>query len=612
MCISAAPAPRRARSKRCAAPSARAQAAAPEQTPLTWEGEAAVYTLEEPASEATLGAALATAPSVAEPSPVPVSALPYAQTHGWEASRYAGVFPILLVLVSQWQWLARLMGVFGDGWRLFMVFVLMAVRNLRSLEQLKHVRAQEAGRLLGLGCLPGIDTLWGWFYRVAKTQRAGPLLAAFFREQIQRGLVGVQLWFTDGHLLPYTGGHKVPYAYHTQRRMPTPGQTNLVTCDEHGRIVCFEIQEGKGDLRARILALGAYARAQSLGLPPVHSFDREGPGLAFFAALVAQQTPFITWEKHADAAHLRAFTEHDFTASVRLNGTDYRLLEETKACVYVPESAGKDPTPPPAQRFELRRVVIWHRRTNHRASILCWDGPRGLSSANIAAAMLSRWGAAENTFKHLKERHPYHYHPGFTLAESARQDIANPEIKALERTILTIKGQLGRRYKQLAKRKPSTNKDGTPRANGKPQRLAAAIAEQEAQLRRLSTEQTQLPERLEVSALADYRSFQAIDNEAKNLFDFVTAAVWNARRQRIDWLADSYAKDSDRVDLLYAILNCHGWIRSDNQWVVVRLEPLQQPARRCAQEQLCRKLTGLGAKIPGGKWLRIEVGDTPF
>ena len=203
-------------------------------------------------------------------------------------------------------------------------------------------------------------------------------------------------------------------------------------------------------------------------------------------------------------------------------------------------------------------------------------------------------------------------HPGFALSESERQDIANPEIKALEQTIQTTKRKLGRLYKQLAKSKPSTNKDGTPRANGKSQRLAAAIAEQEAELKRLGTEKAQLPERIDVGGLTDYRSFQAIDNEGKNLFDFVTAAVWNARRQLIDWLAESYPKDSDRVDLLYAILNCHGWIRSDDQWVVVRLEPLQQPARRYAQEQLCRKLTGLGAKIPGGKWLRIEVGDSPL
>lgn len=586
----------------------RAQAAAPEQVALTWEGEPAVYVLEEPAIEMTLGAALATAPEAAAPGPAPLSVLPYAQAHGWEASRYAGVFPLLLVLVSQWQWLARLMGMFGDGWRLFMAFVLMAGRNLRSLEQLKHVRAPEAGRVLGLGCLPSVDTLWGWFHEVAKRQLAGPLLAAFFRDQIQHGQVGGQWWYSDGHLLPYTGGHKVHYAYHTQRRMPTPGQTNLVTCDERGRIVCFVIQEGKGDLRARILALGAYAREQALGLPPVQIFDREGTGLAFFAALVAQQTPFITWEKDADAAHLRALAEHEFTASVHLNGTDYRLLEETRACVHVPEGKGKDA----AQRFDLRRVVVWNLRTNHRASVLCWDGPRGLSSADIAAAMLQRWGASENTFKHLKERHPYHYHPGFALSESERQDIANPEIKALEQIIQRTKRQLGRLYKQLAKSKPSTNKDGTPRANGKSQRLAAAIAEQEAELKRLGTKKAQLPERIDVGGLSDYRSFQAIDNEGKNLFDFVTAAVWNARRQLIDWLAESYAKDSDRVDLLYAILNCHGWIRSDDQWVVVRLEPLQQPARRYAQEQLCRKLNGLGAKIPGGKWLRIEVGDSPL
>ena len=50
----------------------RAQAAAPEQVALTWEGEPAVYVLEEPAIETTLGAALATAPEAAAPGPAPV------------------------------------------------------------------------------------------------------------------------------------------------------------------------------------------------------------------------------------------------------------------------------------------------------------------------------------------------------------------------------------------------------------------------------------------------------------------------------------------------------------------------------------------------------------
>jgi hypothetical protein len=37
------------------------------------------------------------------------------------------------------------------------------------------------------------------------------------------------IWFTDGHLLPYTGKEKVHYSYNTQRRMPVPGRTHTIT-----------------------------------------------------------------------------------------------------------------------------------------------------------------------------------------------------------------------------------------------------------------------------------------------------------------------------------------------------------------------------------------------
>jgi len=174
--------------------------------------------------------------------------------------------------------------------------------------------------------------------------------------------------------------------------MPLPGQTNLVTCDGRGRIVCFQIQEGKGDLCARILALGSYARGQSLGVMPLQVFDREGDGLGFFSALVAQQTPFATWEKNADHQRLLAFEEQCFPHDVRLNGTDYRLLEETKACVYSPESDGEEAEATPAHRFDLRRVVLWNLRTGHRTSVLCWDGGLALTPQAIAAAILNCHG----------------------------------------------------------------------------------------------------------------------------------------------------------------------------------------------------------------------------
>jgi hypothetical protein len=566
------------------------------------------YELEEvPIEEALIQADEDRAESVPS-SLLPEKELPFAKNHKGCASRYAGLFILLFPLLTQWRWLDKIFTRFGRQWRIFMIFLLMGGLNIRSIEQLKHIRQDEAGPVLGLGSLPSLPTVWGWFREAAEKQSAQWLMSDLFDDQIERGLVGARLWFTDGHLLPYTGHERVHASYNTQRRMPMPGQTNLVTCDEQGRIVRFEIQEGKGDLRDTLVRLGDYGKART-GRAPIQVFDREGHGVEFFSRLVEHNIPFATWEKYADKKRLDAIEEEAFTHRFEFNGKDYRILEETKPTVH----QGVDENGEEHQHaFDLRRIIIWNLSSNRRASALCWDDERGIDLETCAQAILQRWGASENTFKHLNERHPLHYHPGFGLGESEKQEIDHPQRKAITAQLKTIQTQLARTYKQLSKTQPTYNRDGTPRTNGKYQNLKQKVQELETRQAQLREEKKQLPERVDVSQLQDYRSFKKIDNEGKNLFDFVTASVWNVRRTLIDWLGEYYAKESDRVDLFYAILHSHGWIESDDQRVVVRLEPLQQPNRRYAQEQLCRKLTGLGAKIPGGKWLRIEVGDTPL
>lgn len=418
-------------------------------------------------------------------------------------------------------------------------------------------------------------------------------------------MVGAWLWFTDGHLLPYTGKAAVHYAYNTQRRMPVPGRTNLVATDETGRVVSFAIEEGKGDLRARIGELGRYGGAH-LPLRPGQVFDREGHGSAFFSTLVREGTPFVTWEKHANRERLAALEAERFAHTFTLNGKDYAVFEEDKAMTHTPEDGGE------AHAFTLRRIVLWNRTSHRRASGLCWDAGHGLSTEEAARAILTRWGASENTFKHLKERHPLHYHPGFGLRNSDKQDIANPAIRDTDQALKSLATRLTRLYKRRAKTTPQVNADGTPRSNSRYQRLHEQIQALEAEQQRLREARKAMPERVDVSGLEDYRAFQRVDNEGKNLFDFATTAVWNARKQLTDWLRLYYNQDNDLVDLLYAIVHCHGWVRSDADYVTVRLEPLQQPKRRQAQEQLCRKLTGLGARTPKGKWLVLEVGDSPL
>jgi len=60
----------------------------------------------------------------------------------------------------------------------------------------------------------------------------------------------------------------------------------------------------------------------------------------------------------------------DFTGRVPVNGTDYRLLEQTKVCIYKPSADPATGTVEPPHRFVLRRVVLWNLHTNHRISVL--------------------------------------------------------------------------------------------------------------------------------------------------------------------------------------------------------------------------------------------------
>jgi len=529
---------------------------------------------------------------------------PFCEEHEWERTRYAGVFVYLIALINQCKWINILMRYFGDGYKIFMVFLLLVTRNIRSIEQIKNVRSREAGIVIGIGRVPARPLAWKWFYSVARRKLSEILLISYFRYQILVGTVGIDIWFTDGHLLPYTGKENVHFSYNTQRQMPVPGRTNLVTCDSDGRVVDFEIQEGKGDLRGHIVKLW-HKWAKDLPEKPINVFDREGYGAGFFWGLVQEEIPFVTWEKHIDSKELALIAEDKFTGEFEFNDKKYSVFEGEKSFTYTEEASDEK------HIFILRRIYIWNKSSRRRTCGLAFTDKKQVSTIDCARIILSRWGASENTFKHLKDRHPLHYHPGFKLEKSERQEIKNPEIKEKQNQINRVNKVLSKLYKKLTRTGESLTKDGKPRKNSMMERVKTSIQEEENKLERLKIEKSELPEKVDVSTLENYKSFKMIDNEGKYLFDFVTSSVWNVRKQMVEWLRTFFNQENELVDLFYAITNCHGWIKSTKSEVIVRLEPLQQPKRRLAQEQLCRKLMSLGALTPMGKCLMIEVGESP-
>ena len=522
---------------------------------------------------------------------------PFAEQHDWLESRYAGAFVYVIHLFSKSNLLSLIGKHFGNSYKIFMVFVLMAARNIRSLEQLKNVRSREAGIVIGLGRIPSKPVVWDWFYRAAHLNVAQKVLNDFFRHQIRGGLVGCFFLFTDGHLLPYTGKEQVHCGYNTQRSIPFPGQTNMVTCDTTGRIVDFDIQEGTGNLR-NYIPLFADKWKGDIPENALHVFDREGYGSDFFFGLKSKGICFVTWDKYVKHRLLDEIEDERFTEELEFNGKQYRYFEQTKEFT-ASTNAGK-------QTFSLRHFILWNIGAKRRTAGLAYTGDHDITGDDCVSGILNRWGASENTFKHIKERHPYHYHPGFKLVTSEKQDVANPILTGLKKLIKTTRSTLVKLKAKLTDTKPILNKDGSARKNSVHLNLKNEIAEKEALLGDRREKAREEPERVNTSDIEDYRKYKRIDNEGKKLFDFITSSVWNARKDMIDLLRPVWNQENEVVDLFYAITECQGWISSNSEEVRVRLEPLEQPRRRLAQEQLCRKLTYLAARLPMGKLLALQ------
>ena len=527
---------------------------------------------------------------------------PFSEKHGWQATRYAGVFTYLITLIHLNDWVRMTSSFLGNKYKLLFTFVLMVAKNIRSIEQLKNIRGREAGLLLGIRNLPGKTKARTWLYSVCKMEAARQMLSHFTLQQVRSGIVGTWQWFVDGHLLPYTGKNKVHQAFNTQRGMMVPGRNNIVACDSSGRVVDFEIQEGKGDIRSYLISLGVKWKAE-VAPGPVMVFDREGYGGNFFHEMTLAEVGFVTWDKNIDTNKLKALDKELFTEEFKFNGKVYRVFEGEKEFVWDVDNDKSE---------TLRLIYIWNVSSNRRTCALSNVSADMMDTEQCAMAILNRWGASENTFKHIGDKHPLNYQPGYSFTESQNQEIANPEVKEVKTKASRMKAKLASLYKKLSKSKEVLNKDGSTRKNSARENVLLQIKEKESEVEILKEEAKQLPERVDISWLEDYACFQRICDESKYLFDFVTASVWNARKQMVEWLLPLYENKNEYVDLFYAITHCHGWIRSDNKKVTVRLEPLQQPSRFAAQKQFCRKLSQLRVVTPAGKLLQIEVGDSPL
>jgi transposase len=168
--------------------------------------------------------------------------------------------------------------------------------GLRSIEAHKLVNSGDLGLLLGRTTSPDEASIRRRLKGMAEYRPAENLIDYFANLFLTLGFIDPEVFFIDGHFLPYYGLQALAKGYYTVRRLAMKGNEIYVISDLCGRPL-FLITEGC-QIDFRPIIERAAEKIISLGISrPLLVFDRGGYGVHFFSRLISK-ADFVTWAKY--------------------------------------------------------------------------------------------------------------------------------------------------------------------------------------------------------------------------------------------------------------------------------------------------------------------------
>jgi Tfp pilus assembly protein PilO len=510
-----------------------------------------------------------------------------------ECSRYAGSFIYWGLLQADNDIMSLIFTRYKKYSTVFYLFLMMHVNKIVSIEQLKTIFKNEFGRIIGLKQLPSLPQIRSFLHEIVSMKISSTISIDYFKHQIHKGLVSLWYLFIDGHFIPYTGKEKVHKNFHTQTGEMEPGQNELFVHDIEGRIVYFDIQEGKGDMLNMIIEKSKEYAPYLGNIPPLFVADKEIWGVEKF--LLLSGCRFITWEKNIDTQETKDLPDSIFSSPFKVNDIVYQVYETEKTYKNI---QGKS--------VNLRRIVLWNHQSNTRNVAVSNDSYE--DAVSLSYAMLNRWGKSENGFKHLGDRTNMHYNPLIEIEKlSENQQITNPQYYKLQNQLKKLKKEIDKIERQLGRKKIQTNGDGSLRKSNTRNDLQLKRDQLMVELEQIKIDYKSCPERINLLGQEDIKKYKVIETEGKRIWDLAEVIFWNTRKKLIALLKEYLPDERDLIPVLEAITKCTGIIKSTNNTIIVKLEPLERPKYRQAQVQFCRRLNEMEAKLDNGKKIFFDV-----
>jgi len=452
-----------------------------------------------------------------------------------------------------------------------------------SIESLKLANAGDLGLLIGQSRAPEKETLRGLLGRLASQEKSPQLIDDVARSLLEKDRIDKEVFFIDGHFLPYYGLHVIAKGYYTVRRMPLKGNEIYAVTDLQGRPLFFLTESCEIDFRPMI----ARSAEMLIGLGinrPILVFDRGGYGVHFFKEL-NQQADFVTWAKHLPE---KAMTELSGFIPMCIAGEEIEIAKTTRTIRETTQTAKNDGRDEPSS-MEVRLVAIKFQKSGKYMGIYTNNTEK--PAHEIVYYMLQRWGKSENFFKESLAWFNLDYHPGYDLKELEEQPfVDNPDIALIRKGIKALKKDIKELQKEIDLRKYKLGDRQDKRIENKITKLEQEKAEKETELQRFETRLSQLPDKISILELLKGRAMNRCDLEKKKLYDLMQCLAFHSRERLVEIFRDCYNDPRDIKQILGMITRRSGLMQLIGDTLVVIIDGIDNKKYRKAADKLCHKL----------------------
>lgn len=468
-------------------------------------------------------------------------------------------------------------------------------QGIESIETLKLVNASELGVLIGRNRTPDKVTLRDHLSQMAEHNLSEPLIDQFARRLLEMDRIDREVFFIDGHFLPYYGMSVIAKGYFTVRRMAMKGNELYAITDLQGRPLFFITESNEIDFRP-IISRSA-AMLTNLGITrPILVFDRGGYGVNFFSQL-DQQADFITWAKYIDEKSLMKISDESFTVGLRQEDKKFLVAEERRTVSESIQTAKKDGREIPAV-MDLRLVALKDAETGRRMGI--YTNNTSKHAGDIAYYMLQRWGKSENVFKELMSSFYLNYHPGYDIKELEKQPLVdNPNIALTNKAIQALRKEVRMIEQDMELIEYKIKDRHDKRLINKKVELNNTLEEKKNDIAQLEHALAALPDKVSIIELLKGKPMSRCDLEKKKLFDLMQFMAFHSRERLLDIFKDCYNDPRDIKRVLDRITRMPGIVKLVGRTLMVLVQWIENDKQRQAAQRLCLALNQKCIKLLG-------------